>query len=62
MKIKCTREGTTALGAKGLAAEFDEEGFATVDKDVGEALREAYPDIVEVVEKMTKKSSTKAEE
>ncbi len=62
MKIKCTREGITTRGAGGHVAEFDEKGFATVEKEVGEALAAAYPDIVEVVEKKaTRKSSTQEE-
>jgi hypothetical protein len=62
MKIKCTREGMTALGAGGFAAEFDKDGFATVEKEVGEALAAAYPKLVEVVEKKTaRKSPTKEE-
>ncbi len=62
MRIKCTREGMTALGAGGFAAEFDEKGFATVEKEVGEALAAAYPNIVEVVEKKTTRKSSTEEE
>ncbi len=62
MKIKCTRAGTKALGWHGHAAEFDEKGFATVEKEVGEALAAAYPDIVEVVEKKTTRKSSTQEE
>jgi hypothetical protein len=62
MRIKCTRSGTKALGWHGYAAEFDKDGFATVDKEVGEALVAAYPDTVEVVEKKTARKSSTEEE
>ena len=62
MRIKCTRKGTKALGWHGHAAEFDSDGFATVEKEVGEALVAAYPNMVEAVEKKTaRKSPTKEE-
>lgn len=61
MKIKCTREGTTTRGAGGYVAEFDEKGFATVDKEAGEALAATYPDIEIVEKKTTRKSSTEEE-
>ncbi len=62
MKIKCTNKGTKAIGAGGYSAEFDEKGFATVDKEAGEALVAAYPEMLEVVEsKATRKASTKEE-
>ncbi len=60
MRIKA-REGTKALGYHGHSAEFDEKGFATVEKEVGDALIAGYPDIVEVVEKTVRKSTTQEE-
>jgi hypothetical protein len=61
MKIKA-KAGTKAMGAGGHSVEFDEKGFATVEKEVGEALVAAFPRSVEVVEKKaTRKSSTEEE-
>jgi len=62
MKIRCTKAGMTAVGVGGELVEFDTKGFATVEKEVGEAVVAAYPRIVEVVEaKTTRKPSTKEE-
>ncbi len=61
MKIKCTKKGTKEIGAGGHSAKFDDKGFATVDKEVGEALVAAFPNHVEVVEKTTRKQPTKEE-
>lgn len=60
MKIKCTRAGMKALGHHGHSAQFDKDGFATVEKEVGDALAAAYPEIIEVVKekKTTRKSPT----
>lgn len=63
MKIKCTRAGMKALGHHGHHAEFDKDGFATVEKESGEALAAAYPDIIEVVkEKKATRKPTKGED
>jgi len=56
MRIKCSNPATRKMGMNGQVAEFDEEGYATVTKELGEALVAANPDHVEVVsEKATRK-------
>jgi hypothetical protein len=60
MKLKASK-GTKAMGAGGHSVEFDKDGFATVEKEVGEALVAAFPSRVEVVEKTTRKSPPKEE-
>ena len=59
MRIKCSSKSTRSLGLKGRTAVFDEDGFATVAKELGTELAAAYPDHVEVVkEKSTRNQST----
>jgi len=64
MKIKCSNEGVRALvitvDGKRCEATFD-KGIASVDAETGEALVAAYPDIMEVVKKTARKSSTRKE-
>lgn len=57
MKIRCSNPATRMLRITEGTASFDVNGYATVPKELGEALAAAYPNHIEVVkQKATRKS------